>query len=292
MRKTGLCLMVLVCLTLINPYLPPLRAKMSVISPQDMIKISDYIIVGEIEKDITTKKRNAQYTATNKEVTISIESVLKGEMAQKEIVLKRDFRTDIWITDGVNFNFPKKGTRVMLLLRIYEKSGLSLTYANSICVIKKGKVQLYDGMGFGSNNVKFETIDYEKAYQTFYDQAIATSSSSDMRVFRLTADDVQSAHVKWGPRFHWMLTRDEIDSLITILRKARKEDIQPYNGPLPKRGPLSVSLTTKSNEHFTFTFGVGGKGYILCPGGKVYLPKFSDYMKPFKVRRAIEAHDL
>lgn len=143
---------------------------MSVFSPQDMIRVSDYIVVGEIKKDVTTKKRNDEYTAIHKEVTISIESVLKGEMAQKEIVLKRDFRTDIMRTDGFDFDFPKKGTKVMLLLRNYEISGISLAYANSICVINKGKVQLYDGMGFGSNDVKFDPSDYEKAYQTFYDK--------------------------------------------------------------------------------------------------------------------------
>ena len=73
MRKTGLCLAVLVCLTLLNQFLPQLRAKMSVFSPQDMIGMSDYIVVGEIKKDVTTKKRNAEYTVTYKEVTISIE---------------------------------------------------------------------------------------------------------------------------------------------------------------------------------------------------------------------------
>ncbi|CAN7612541.1 hypothetical protein [Paenibacillus sp. LjRoot56] len=170
MRKTGLCLTVLVCLTLLNPFPPQLRAKMSVFSPQDMIGISDYIVVGEIKKDIPTKKLNAEYTNIRKEVRISVESVLKGSMAQKEIVLKRDFRTDIMRTDGVDFNFPKKGTKVMLLLRDYERSGISLTYANSICVINKGKVQLYDGMGFGSKDVTFEPNDYEKACQTFYDK--------------------------------------------------------------------------------------------------------------------------
>ncbi|CAN7493494.1 hypothetical protein LJR153_003430 [Paenibacillus sp. LjRoot153] len=170
MRKTGFCVTVLVCLTLLNPFPPQLRAKMSVFSPQDMIRISDYIEVGEIKKDVTSKKRNAEYTATRKEVTISIESVLKGDLAQKEIVLKRDIRTDIMRTNGVDFNFPKKGKKVMLLLRNYESSGISLTYANSICVIKKGKVQLYDGMGFGSNDVNFDPNDYEKAYQTFYDK--------------------------------------------------------------------------------------------------------------------------
>lgn len=138
---------------------------MSVFSPQDMIRISDYIVVGEIKKDVTTKIRNTDITAIHKEVTILIKSVLKGEMARKEVVLKRDFRTNIMHTGGIDYNFPKKGTKVMILLRNYESSGISLTSVNSICVIKKGKVQLYDGLGFGNN----EPNDYEKVYQSFYD---------------------------------------------------------------------------------------------------------------------------
>ncbi|KRE40003.1 hypothetical protein [Paenibacillus sp. Soil522] len=98
--------------------------------------------------------------------------------------------------------------------------------------------------------------------------------SSDMRVFRLTANEVQSVHVKWGPRFRWMLTRNEIDSLLTILRKARKEDIKPYYGPMPKGGPFQVSLMTKSNEHFTFTVGAGGEGYVLCEGARYFCRSF------------------
>ena len=42
----------------------------------------------------------------------------------------------------------------------------------------------------------------------------ASPNSSYMRVFRLTANEVHSAHVKWGPRIRWMLTRNEIDSLL------------------------------------------------------------------------------
>ncbi|WP_169090430.1 hypothetical protein [Paenibacillus sp. PL91] len=117
----------------------------------------------------------------------------------------------------------------------------------------------------------------------------ASSSNSDMRVFKLTANEIQSAHVIWGPRFRWMLTRNEIESLLTILRKARKEDIEPYYGPMPKGGPFQVALTTKLNEHFTFTVGTGGRGHVLCPEGKVFLPEFGDFMKPFIVRRANEA---
>jgi hypothetical protein len=176
MKKIGLCLMLIFCLTLLNPFLPLLSARMSVFSPQDMLNMSDYIVVGEIKKDVTTKKKTANYTAIHKEVTILIKSVLKGDMAQKEVVLIRDFRTDIMNPGAVNYNFPKEGTKVMVLLKNYERSGISLTYENSICVIKKGKVQLYNGMGFGSgsktNRVQYNPNDYENAYQAFYDKAV------------------------------------------------------------------------------------------------------------------------
>jgi hypothetical protein len=85
MRKIGLCLTVLVGLTLLNPFLSQFRAKMSVFSPQDMIGISDYIVVGEIKKDVTTNKRNAEYTATHKQVTISIESVEKATWLKRKL---------------------------------------------------------------------------------------------------------------------------------------------------------------------------------------------------------------
>lgn len=176
MRKIGLLLMLMFCLALLNPFLPQLRAKMSVISPERMLNTSDYIVVGEIKKNVTTKKQTTEYTAIHKEVMISIESVLKGDMAQKEIVLNRDSRTDLINPGAVNYDFPEKGTKVMLLLKNYEGSGISLTYENSICVIKKGKIQLYNGMGFGGGSktsmVNFYPNDYEKAYQAFYDKAV------------------------------------------------------------------------------------------------------------------------
>ena len=77
MRKIRLFFMLMFCLTLLNPFLPQLRAKMSVKSPERMLKTSDYIVVGTIKKNVTTKKQNTNYIAIHKEVTISIESVLK-----------------------------------------------------------------------------------------------------------------------------------------------------------------------------------------------------------------------
>ncbi|MEK5641436.1 MULTISPECIES: hypothetical protein [Paenibacillus] len=113
---------------------------------------------------------------------------------------------------------------------------------------------------------------------------VAESSPSKSSVFRLTANDVQTAYVKWG-EFCWTLKSEEIDSLIIML-----QNIKPYLGPLPKGGPFQVSLTTKSNEHFAFTVGVGGQGYVLIsPREKVYLPGFNEFMNPFIERRTNEA---
>lgn len=179
LRKMGLCLLLLFNLALLNPSLPQLKAKMSVFSPEHMIEISDYIVVGKIEKFTSTKTKIKDTPVIHSEATISMKSVLKGDLALKEIVLKRDTRTDIMIPSGVSFAFPKKGTQVMLLLKDYESTGISLTYANSICIIQKGKIQLYDGMGFGSNDVRYLPEDYEKAYQAFYDRTVAPAHARE-----------------------------------------------------------------------------------------------------------------
>lgn len=117
-----------------------------------------------------------------------------------------------------------------------------------------------------------------------------TPINSDSRVFRFTADEVETAYVKWGPRFCWLLTSKEIDSFITILRKVRKEDIQPYHGPFPKGGPFQVTLLTNSDEQYTFTAGVGGVGYVLGLWERVYIPEFDNFMKPFIARRTNETN--
>ncbi|MCZ8517656.1 hypothetical protein O9H85_36120 [Paenibacillus filicis] len=161
MRKTGIGFILVICLTLLNPLLPTLNAKMTIYSPQDMIKNSDHILIGIIKK--------RKYEENYREVTISVETVLKGVLTQKEIVLSRVYRKDIINLSGVRFEFPKKGSKVMLLLKNYPNIGLSLTYANSICLMNNNKVSLYEGTEFVGN---WKTTDYEKTYQTFYDKAV------------------------------------------------------------------------------------------------------------------------
>lgn len=128
MGKTGISIMMLICLTLCNPLIPQLNAKMSVISPQETIDSSDHIVVGVI------KKRD--YIEKHREVTITI--VLKGDLHQKEIVLKQDKDPmHRWVT----FDFPEEGSKVMLLLR-NSAEGYAPRYANSVCVIHKNRINL------------------------------------------------------------------------------------------------------------------------------------------------------
>ncbi|MGM0883671.1 MAG: hypothetical protein ACQEXQ_21890 [Bacillota bacterium] len=134
-------------------------AKMSIIPPQDMLNRSDYIIFGQVRKQITANNNRV----VHKEITLSVEAVLKGGITQREIVLKRDVR---FHPGTVSYDFPKQGTKVMLLLS-NTVNGLSLTYHNSICIIRDNRLSLFEGMGFGDWSVK----EYEDTYQAFYDSA-------------------------------------------------------------------------------------------------------------------------
>lgn len=158
MGKIGISVMMLICLTFCNPLLPQLNAKMSVISPQEMINSSDHIVVGVIKK--------WDYIEKHREVTITIDAVLKGKINQKEIVLKQDI--DVmhkWVT----FDFPKERSKVMVLLR-NSAEGYAPRYANSVCIIHKNRINLYEGMGFGN----WLPRDYEETYQVFYENTVST----------------------------------------------------------------------------------------------------------------------
>ncbi|UJF32822.1 hypothetical protein [Paenibacillus hexagrammi] len=135
--KNAILLILLLCIFLITQ---TVSAKMSIIPPQDMLNCSDYIVVGKVLEQISVVKNRAIY----KKITLSVEDVLKGQLEQKEIVLKRDVH---FHPGEVPYDFPSRGTTVMLLLR-NNTDGLSLTYQNSICTIQKDRISLYDGIGF------------------------------------------------------------------------------------------------------------------------------------------------
>ncbi|SEB92737.1 hypothetical protein [Paenibacillus sp. GP183] len=162
------------------------------ITPQQLIDMSDLIVVGEI------KKKN--YEDKHIQVFISVESVLQGKITEKEIVLNRDLN----MIHDYTFDFPEKGTKIMVLLKKkYPNVGLSLTYANSICELKENKVTLYKGMDFRSKNKGHEVFwsprDYEATYQAFYDNAVKGNISTDKAI--QIALDYATKETNWKWKF-------------------------------------------------------------------------------------------
>jgi hypothetical protein len=96
MKKVGLLLLLLLVIT-VNPFVQTVEAKLSIIPPQDMINQSDLIVIG------TVTKKN--YSEENRDVAFSIDTILKGDTNQKEIVLKRDKPV---MYGWLGFNFPTK----------------------------------------------------------------------------------------------------------------------------------------------------------------------------------------
>jgi hypothetical protein len=102
---------------------------------------------------------------------------------------------------------------------------------------------------------------------------------SDMRLLSLSEAEIKSAKVTWGPTFHRTLNIKEIHSLVNILRRVNKEDIESYIGPGPKGGPFQVTLYLKSKEQLTLTLN---GYYILAEGNQIYQPEFSEFMNQFQ----------
>lgn len=127
------------------------EAKLLIIPPQKMIDGSDLIVIG------TVTKKN--YSEVNREVAFSIDTILKGDTKQKEIVLKRD-KSHMY--GWLGFDFPDEG-KILVLLRQYELTGDT----NSVAIVNKDDtVQLYHGATMGNWTPKH----YEETYQVFIDK--------------------------------------------------------------------------------------------------------------------------
>lgn len=132
------------------------EARIVVMSPQDMINYSKHIVIGTI-----TEKN---YSEDKREVTLTVDSVLKGTLKQKNIVFKmnKGHMYGGWI----GFDFPDKGTKVMVILD-EEFLGLSLLGdGNSVAVIEDNKVkEIYNGVTAG-----WKPEQYLPIYQEFLDK--------------------------------------------------------------------------------------------------------------------------
>jgi hypothetical protein len=151
MKKSGL--LTLVLLFFLIP-LSKIEAKLTIISPQEMVEQSSLIIIGTV-----TKK---EYTEEKRLVSISVETVVKGKSQQKEIQLKRDKPL---MYGWLGFDFPETGSRVMLLLQ--QNDQLTLTGdVNAVSVLDDSNFRLYKGTTMG----KWAPEQYEKSYKAYLDK--------------------------------------------------------------------------------------------------------------------------
>jgi hypothetical protein len=99
-------------------------------------------------------------------------------------------------------------------------------------------------------------------------------------LFRLHYDEVTSVKVQMGAFWNKTLTIDEMHTLIGLLNKIRKNEIEPYIGPSPKGAALYMTLLLKSGEVMSF---IVNADYILHEGIQAYQPEIWEFLK--QVRR-------
>jgi hypothetical protein len=118
------------------------------------------------------------------------------------------------------------------------------------------------------------------AAETFGDSTISRPEI-DYNLFQIHKDEVASVEARLGAQI-WRktLTLDEIDTLIEMLNKVKKHDIEAYSGPSPKGAPLCMTLLLKSGKNVSFI--VNGD-YILFGGIQAYQPEIHEFLK--KVRK-------
>jgi hypothetical protein len=159
MKKCGMVTLVL--MLFIISFTETSEAKLLIISPQTMVEQSTLIVIGTV-----TKK---EYTEQQRQISFSVESVIKGKTKQKEIDLKRNKPP---MYGWLGFDFPETGTRIMVLLQ--QADQLTLTGdVNAVAVLDGNNVRLYKGSTMG----KWTPKKYEETYQAFLDKNIESSTS-------------------------------------------------------------------------------------------------------------------
>jgi len=163
MKKSGLLMLVLFFLLL--PLSKITEAKLSIIPPKEMIEQSSLIVIGTV-----TKK---EFSEEQREVSISVEKVLKGNIQEKVIDLKREKPL---MYGWLNFDFPETGTKILIFLQ--QSNQLTPTGdANAIAVLDGNNLTLYKGSTMGQWTPK----QYEEAYQAYLDLQ-STQNKSDTNV--------------------------------------------------------------------------------------------------------------
>ncbi|CAM4429877.1 hypothetical protein L1N85_26890 [Paenibacillus alkaliterrae] len=176
MKKCGL--LALVLLFLLLPFSNTTEAKLSIIPPQDMIEQSSLIVIGHV-----TKK---EYSEEERQVVISVETVIKGKIKQKYIYLKRGKPP---MYGWLGFDFPEQGTRIMVLLQ--QNDQLTLTGdANAVAVLDDNNVRLYKGFTMG----QFTPEKYESTYKAYLDVQSSQITSDKMNDKNVTSMPVMISY--------------------------------------------------------------------------------------------------
>lgn len=178
MKKCGL--LTLICAFLSITFIKTIEAKLTIIPPQEMVQQSTLILIGNI-----TKK---EFSDEHRLVSISIETVVKGQTNQTEIVLQKD-RPPMY--GWLGFDFPEIGTRVMVLLQ-QQNDQLKLTGdANAVAVLEDNNVRLYKGMTMG----QWSPEQFERTYQGQLEKSTASAQSAVVKLNGTTILGVKPHHL-------------------------------------------------------------------------------------------------
>lgn len=179
MKKYGLLALVLLfsLITFINTT----EAKLTIIPPNGMIAQSNLIVIGTV-----TKK---EYSEQQRQVSISIETVIKGKTKQKEIDLIRDKPP---MYGWLGFDFPETGTRIMVLLQQNDQLTLTGDF-NAVAVLDENNVKLYKGATMVG---QWTPEQYEETYKAFLDKSMQSSPKPNDKG-ETTIFGVKSSHLEY-----------------------------------------------------------------------------------------------
>lgn len=129
---------------------PPVSAKLVIPKPEEIVDDSTLIVVGKVKNLDSTEERIM--------VTMEIESVLKGNEHDHEIVLSKAKPP---MYGWLGFHFPPEGSRILLFLR-KEGNEYVPCDLNSIALVNKsGGVNVYKGVNVDA---------FDKYFQTFFEE--------------------------------------------------------------------------------------------------------------------------
>lgn len=78
-----------------------------------------------------------------------------------------------------------------------------------------------------------------------------------------------------GGGYSSTISKDEVKSLVKLLKKVKKNNINPYYRALPKGGPISLTLWLKSDEKLTMI--INGDHFLFA-GNQIYQPEFCEFV--------------